>query len=347
MSKKVYLIIALLLLSLTGCNNKEIGDYKVAVIETTSNKEKSLITYYDEDLEKVGSKSFEYAELGSNFYSPEYQDEEIYIVPRGLQGNHNEKKVISLNLKTGNDTVYDVDKVNIICTAVNKKYLFAGSNLNAISYLSRIDLKDKKETDLSFNNEYLSLIAATDKYVFAFLSSTDDQNIYSKINVYNVDSLELIKTIDITEYGINQTKYYLDKDNLYFSNAYDKYDQQNNILGIMNLDDFSLKKVELKYNSPDDIQFLENGDLLISCTDVVQSNGTHVIIYEKDTGNQTSYDLNIPIMNIKAMNNKLYALSSDYNLYVYDIDNDMKLVKSTEHELTEGAYCSNLFVDIE
>lgn len=346
MRKIRYMIMAFLMVLLVGCNkDKTIGEYEVAVIETTSNKEKSLITYYDDNLEKVGTKSLDYAELGTNFYSPVYHEDEIYIVPRGVQGKHNEKKVISLNLKTGEDTDYTVNKTNIICTAVNKKYLFAGSNLNTVSYLTRTEFKGETEREIAFNNEYLSLIAASDSYVFVFLSSIDSQNMYSKINVYDSNTLQLKTSIDITEYGINQTKYYIDNNKLYFANAYDKNDQPSNKLGILNLNDFSLSEVILDFNSPDDIQLLSDDRLLISCTDVVQSNGTHIIIYQMDTGNQTSYDLKVPILNIKSIDDKLYVLSSDNNIYIFDMSDDMKFIQSKQHELTEGVYCSNLFVD--
>lgn len=343
-----YLIIIFLIILLVGCNkDNKIEKYEVAVIETTSNKEKSLITYYNEKLEKVGSKYLKYAELGTNFYNPVYHKEEIYIVPRGVQGEHNEKKVISLNLNTAEDTYYTVNKTNIICIAVNNKYLFAASNLNAVSYLTRTDFKEGKEKELAFNNEYLSLVVATDSYALAFLSSIDNQNMYSKINVYDSESLKLIKSIDITEYGINQTKYCLDNNKLYFANAYDKYDMPTNKLGILDMSDFSLSEVALDFNSPDDIQLLSNNRLLISCTDVVQSDGTNVIIYQIDTGDQTVYDLKVPILNIRTFDDKLYVLSSDYRLNVFNINDDMKLIKGIKHELTEGVYCSNLFIDLQ
>lgn len=342
------MLIAFILFFIVGCDgSKGIDHYEVAIIETTSNKKTSLVTYYDENLEKVGSKSLDYAELGNNFYSPIYQDNKVYIVPRGLQGEHNEKKVISMDLKTGEDAEYNVNKTNIICTAVNKNYLFTSSNLNAVSYLTRTDFKSKEEKELTFNEEYLSLIVASDEYIFAFLSSIDDKKMYSKIDIFDVDTLKLKKEIDITAYGINQTKYYLDNENLYFANAFDKNDQPTNILGILNLKNFTLKRVTLKYNSPDDIQFLNENRLLISCTDVVQSNGTNIIIYEIDTGNQFSYNLNIPILNIKLNNDKLYVLSSENILYKYEVTNDFKLIKSIEHNLTDGVYCSTFFVNTD
>lgn len=335
-------------LFLIGCSsNDKLGDYSVAVIETTSNVEKSLVTYYDGNLKKINSKFLDYAELGTNFYNPIYHDDQVYLVPRGLQGKHDEKKVISLNLADGENTEYDVNRNNIICAATNEDYLFAGSNLNAVSYLTRIKYEDKSEKEITFKNEYLHLVAVSDQYVIVFLTSTTAgyENTYSKINVYDINSFELKKSIDITELGITQTKYCLNNNNLYFSNAYDKNDEATNVLGVLNLNDLSLSKIVLECDYPDDIQYLSEDKLLISCTDVVRSDGTKVIELDTKTGEQTIYDLGIPILNIKVSKNKLFVLSSEYILNVYSIDDGMKLIESTEHKLTEGNYCSAIFTN--
>lgn len=346
--RKILNFISLFLMGfiLIGCSlNEKLDNYDIAIIETTSNDEKSLVSYYDDNLKKIDSKFLNYAELGTNFYNPIYQGDQIFIVPRGLQGKHDEKKVISLNLTTGKNNEYVIDRNNIICTATSENYLFAGSNLNGISYLTRIKYEDKSVKEIMFNNEYLSLVITSDKYVIAFLTSINHENIYSKINVYNIDSLELKKTIDITELGINQTKYCLNKNMLYFSNAYDQNDEPTNVLGVLNLKDLTLSKVALKCYYPDDIQCLAEDKLLISCTDVVLSNGTKVIELDTHTGEQIVYDLGIPILTVKASKNKLFVLSSEYILNVYNIDEDMKLIKSVQHKLTEGNYCSAIFTN--
>ena len=175
-------------LLLSGCSTQDkLDDYSIAVIETSSNEEKSLVTYYDDNLKKINSNFLDYAELGTNFYNPIYHDDQVYLVPRGLQGKHDEKKVISLNLTDGNNNEYDVNRNNIICTTTNDDYLFAASNLNYISYLTRIKYADKSEKELSFKKEYLSLVAVSDQYVIAFLTSAGNENVYSKINIYDID----------------------------------------------------------------------------------------------------------------------------------------------------------------
>lgn len=64
--------------------------------------------------------------------------------------------------------------------------------------------------------------------------------------------------------------YCLNNNNLYFSNAYDKNDEATNVLGVLNLNDLSLSKIALECDYPDDIQYLSEDKLLISCTDIVR-----------------------------------------------------------------------------
>lgn len=184
MKKVICVIVGFLFISLVGCSKNEmIDEYEVAIVETTSNKEKSLITYYNDQLEIVGTKSLGYAELGSNFYRPEYYGDYVYLVPRGLQGRHDEKKVIGVDLKTGEEHDYQVNQNNILCTAVNSKYLFTGSNINAVSYLTRVAFSTGEETEIAFEHAYVSLIAANEQYVFVFSSSLDDTHMLSLIHI--------------------------------------------------------------------------------------------------------------------------------------------------------------------
>lgn len=339
------LIIFLLFFFLSGCDQtkKEINDkYKVAIIETSSKNENSLITYYNENLEQNKTIKLKYAELGSNFYNPNYSNDVVYLVPRGLQGKHNTHKIIGLDTLTDNIKDYNIERTNILCTATNDKYIFSVSNLNAISYLTRFSKTDDTIKEITYPNEYLSLVAADNEKVFAFVNTIKNDVNHSELKVYNANNLDLLNTIDITEYGINQTKYYLNDNYLFFSNPYDKYDQPNNILAIYNIKDNSISKLTLMENYPDDIIQLDQNRLLISCTNQVQLDGTSIIIYNMLKNEEIKYNLKFPIMDIQVVANKLYVLSSDDTLSVYDINDGFDLIKSVKHNTTNSTYCSSL-----
>lgn len=344
--KKILNRISLILLMFifVGCfSNEELGDYEVAVVETTSNVRKSLISFYDEDLNKVYSKPLRYGELGSHFYRPEFLGDKVFMVPTGIQGFDNDKKVISIDRLSGEIEEYRVDRNNIQCTAVSDEYLFAGSNLNFISYLTRTNFESKEVKEIEFKDEYLSLIVTSDKYVIAFLTSIKPGLTYSKINIYDIDSLDLIKSLDVSAIRRDQDKYYLDKNILYFSNQLAIEDVPTNRLGVLNLDDLTLSKIDLKFDFPSDIHYIGEDRLLVACSGEVIREGTKVIELNTKTGEQKVYDVGLPILTTHVSGNKLYVYSDDDKLNVYDINDGMKLIKGIEHKLTRGIYISAIF----
>ena len=129
-----------------ACNPKR-NNYSISVIDTSSTTNKSQITFYDSNLTKKNIYKYNYAELGTHFYQPQYKNSNIYLVPRGIGNKHDEKKIISINKKTRQVHEIYVNKNNIQCVSVSKRYLYTSSNLNMISYLTQYDMKNKKYHD--------------------------------------------------------------------------------------------------------------------------------------------------------------------------------------------------------
>ena len=61
-----------------ACNPKH-NDYSISVIDTSSTTNKSQITFYDNNLIKKSIYKYNYAELGTHFYQPQYKNSNIYI----------------------------------------------------------------------------------------------------------------------------------------------------------------------------------------------------------------------------------------------------------------------------
>ena len=73
-----------------------------------------------------------------------------------------------------------------------------------------LDMKNKKYNDLSLNDQYLSLVFSTNKYVYCFVNSLNKEFIYSTLQIYD-HNLQPIKNIDITTIGNCQRKYIIYK----------------------------------------------------------------------------------------------------------------------------------------
>ena len=283
-----------------ACNPKH-NDYSISVIDTSSTTNKSQITFYDNNLIKKSIYKYNYAELGTHFYQPQYKNSNIYLVPRGIGNKHDEKKIISINKKTKQVHEIYVNKNNIQCVSVSKRYLYTSSNLNMISYLTQYDMKNKKYNDLSLNDQYLSLVFSTNKYVYCFVNSLNKEFIYSTLQIYD-HNLQPIKNIDIT----------------------------NIVENIISFENTSYIGEIVKYKKY----------LLISHTNEVSLNKAKFTIFNLNNNKFKTINSNICIKSMAIKNNSLYTVDSLNYIYKFDLLNDMKLVKKIKHTSPKNMYIS-------
>lgn len=338
-----FVLVSMMLVACSNTKEQFNENYQVAVVETSSTEESSKITYFDENLNKVYYQNYKYAEFGTNFYRSEYKDDSIFLVPKGKQGKHDTKKVVEVNRITGNSVEYKIDRNNIQNVAVDEDYIFTSSNLNFNSYLTKYNRKNQEIEEIKFIKEYLTLAISDNENVYAFVNSLDSANLYSKIKIYNKD-LILTNEIDITEFGLNQSKYCILGKKLYFSNSYDKNNQPTSNIGILDTDTFSLDLIQLEEEFPDDIIYLNDYQILITCTDPVIPEGTYVIVLDINTKKQKKYNLDVPILTVEITGKNLYVLSSNNELIKYNMDEDFKIEKRININLKDSTYLSTLFV---
>ena len=93
----------------------------VGVIETSGNSKESRIYFYNQNLEKTATLPLEYASLGSIFYNPVIYEDELYLIPQGKTNVKDEKKVLKIELKSGNQKIYEINQLamNSICVNDN------------------------------------------------------------------------------------------------------------------------------------------------------------------------------------------------------------------------------------
>lgn len=61
-----------------------------------------------------------------------------------------------------------------------------------ISHLTQCDTKNKTYSDVSFENQYLSLVVSTKENIDCFLTTLNQEVLYSNLNIYN-HNINLIK----------------------------------------------------------------------------------------------------------------------------------------------------------
>lgn len=349
MKKIVILFITLSML--VGCQiekKDEFINYEVATIVTTEKFKKSIINYYDSDLKKVKSDTVSYPKLGSHFNQPVYNNEKMYLVPKGLITKYDEKKIAEINLNDGGIKDYDVNHINILNVSVNEKYIYSISNFNSVNYLTQTDKENNYIKEIS-NDElfYMRLVVCIKDKVCLFEFNSQSDQIQSKLNVYDIN-LNLLKSIDISSMGENQLKYAVKDNLLFFSNTL-LNDQDSNTIGVLNVDDYSLKSITLNDYKPSDLIIYDN-HLYVAHTNEVVTEGKKIsVINLNNYDDIKQYEINYPIMRMEISHDFIYIMSHDTDknqlmIIQYSLKDDFKEKNKIVENIEENFYPSVLFV---
>jgi hypothetical protein len=214
MRKLIPLLLTALLAAmplLNSCRQAQLGKaeqqydpgYTIGIIKTTEYEYSSYIEYYNQDLELVNAIRYPYAGLIPDSGAPAAQrDGKLYLIPRGLMTKQDDRKVISLDLKSGDIREYAVDLVAISGLAVDERYIYASNNLNAVGNIARVDIESGDVTYLELGSiagklfiHNKQLYASwTDLGTTGFSNMEDDAHFLSSLD----QNLNLLQTIDIT-----------------------------------------------------------------------------------------------------------------------------------------------------
>ena len=110
---------------------------EIGVIETSGNSKESRIYFYNQNLEKTATLPLEYASLGSIFYNPVIYEDELYLIPQGKTNVKDEKKVLKIELKSGNQKIYEINQLAMNSICVNDKNIYTCNTLNGDSYINK------------------------------------------------------------------------------------------------------------------------------------------------------------------------------------------------------------------
>lgn len=161
----------------------------IGLVSTAGNKNKSIIDWYDWDLNFLGRERLAYASLGSNFYSPDFWDGTAYLNPQGIFNKKDSKKVLSIG-RDGNKE-YRVENLAVNDLAVDGDYIYMVNTINGVSHLERVTEEDGQRTEIQIS-DYVSSIYRAGDFIVAALETYQSSQLNTSINFYDRD-LKLVK----------------------------------------------------------------------------------------------------------------------------------------------------------
>lgn len=346
MRKIKNLLMLVSIFCLVSCMKSAVPSFQftIGVIETTEHKELSKITFYDENLNKVKEKKVKYAGLGTHWLDPIYKNNSVFFTTDGLVGYGLGNDVVEISLKNGEDIGYKFDHMNIQSIDIKEDKIIAVSNLNAVSYLTIYDKKNKiKLREVSYNTLLAHLVVCVNNKIYSFCNESD----YAGVTML-VHDMELHELSRKRIKGESHYKYHVIGDKLYFS--YQSSEKENGV-GILDVISNEVEKVELTEKFPHTIVQLNDRELLISHTDTIIPRGTKIGIYNMLTKEEIIYDIGNEIITYTYVNDILYVLTRTKKIISYKLQENslekLNEVTCEVGELHEITYISTIFGNIK
>ena len=193
---------------------------KYGVIETTSQENKSYISFYDDKLKKTGEELIQYGSMGDGFLLPEVYERSMLIVPQGIYTTKELTFVMEYDLDSGEISEHETGLDYINSMAISEDNVYAVNTINRVTTIAKVNRETKKINLLELNEVYISYMDIYDGKIFAFADDDHEENLRSIFYVIDSDSLEVLNQMDITEVGYGQNDTLYKDGKIYFTSSF-------------------------------------------------------------------------------------------------------------------------------
>lgn len=327
-------------------NLKNRFSYTIGIIITTQDKNKSILKFYDENLNFIKSKYLPYGALADCMTLPAANQNSIYFIPRGVPQKEELEIALDYNPISHTFKKYKIGMPSLLQIAASDDAVFTINELNFTSYITKYS-KDMREcSQVSSETFSYDAIYYYDKFLYATGKKKTEEN--TKYYLFQIDanSLKTIHKEDITAYGQGNLFFCGVGEDIYFTLPYDGQEQKNNSLMIFHLKSKKVEEIKLNDFFPQQIK-RKNDLLLISHSDLIEGTGNNLSIFNLNTKKSKKISLSHPISQIETEenSNSVYILGDDI-LYRYILDKEKEMlflqekisIPCFDKEIDEAAY---------
>ncbi len=356
------LIVIALFLSVLGCQKKKEEplnlNYTLATIKTSFDKESATILLYDSDLNEVGQLYLPYAELGvGRLFKMGRNGNSISVIPFGKNHEYDTRKVLELDTQTLGVKVFDLDRNNIVMSAISEKYIYAGSNLNSVSYLSQLNRETGEVKEIEYDMyQMVSHIYACEGSVIVFrihLMYQDEQrgvNTARPELLFYDEALNLLHSLDLSNYGSNLLNAAFVGHDLYVPLQSELYtDNQieqapsSEILKI-NTDTYETRAIDIGVKGSKQVEYY-NGKLYVLSATIPNIKESYLTVVDPLTESiEEQIDLGHQIDQFEINQDALYASGENEELFKFSILDGFELVKSIQLKATDDEFYPTMFL---
>ena len=342
--KKMSFLLLFVICLICGCAkqdvSKDLGKAEYAVIRTSALKsEKTQTIFLDADMNYVGEKTYDFGNVGGcGFNIPYENNDKVYDISLAYGKDAFPSKVLEISMENWECSSYDFDRTNITDLVVTDSYVYAISNLNAVTYIDRCPIgggKDDIDTIEIKDETYMELYNVGDKVFVGEAGVTLHECNFEK---KNISLFTKIKTSDggepvfSEEYG-GELILAGDQE-LYFVSA------EN---GDVRTVDVPKGENEIKS------LFLDGNFLYVSRAELHMGNeDTMIIKYDLDTNQVVdTYKISTDLMQFQVKDNNIIIISEE-SIIKYSLERGGKTTKIGEYQAETKGYryvSSGFFVE--
>lgn len=306
----------------------------IGVIETTGQKNHSIITFYNRKLMKEMSLELPFGSMGSYFDLPKVRDNKLYVVPKGIASLKDKTVILQVDLDNGAYRTYDLKQPEINSFCMDEHYVYGVNTLNQQSIISRYDLEEDDLDTLVLGKIFVGNIERYGDKLYAYGFGESLVGMSSYLYIIDPQTLTIEKQIDISRSGQDQLGTELIDNTLFFTNSLKYHKDYGEIPsnGLSKLDTIQhqVTDIQLPYEYP--FQIIQHEGLLyVSHYNLVQGEGDSLSIYNDATGDITTFSFGHKVAQIAIEEGQLYVLDGE-KIHVYDIG-DNEIVKKNETEI--------------
>ncbi|MCL1791477.1 MAG: hypothetical protein FWG40_09065 [Peptococcaceae bacterium] len=296
--------------------------FSVGVIETTEQENKSVLTLYNESLNRVGTLMFDLGSMGTFYDPPKIYKDSMYVIPKGLGNQKNLKCVLQVDLRTGTGRQYNLGLAGMNSFEVNDHYIFGVNTLNFQSVIARLDKTANVVKTITLPGTYIERLILGDRNLFAFgIDKSNDGTVTSDLYEIDATTLSILRKHAIGSYGISHHGALFVNGKLFFTNATKadgiRNESPTNVLTVYDPADAGFETIQLDAFFPAQILRFEN-KLLVTHCNLVTGEGKNISIYNLDTGETKLVSLDHNVSQISIHRDSLF-MTDGVSLYHYKI----------------------------
>lgn len=320
-----YVIVGTLLVIISGCSKSELDskslDYKYSVIETTSQENNTYISFYDDDLKKIGEEKIKYGSMGNGFTLPLLFEGSMFIVPKGIATKKEHTFIMEYDLKDNEINKHNTGLQNMNSITINKDFIYGVNTMDFTTNIVQYNRDTEELIEIKIPEVYINYLSVQGDELFGLGEDLKEEGMNSFIYIIDSNTLEILKEIDITEIGHGCYDLIMKDNDIYFSTSYSidgVNELPNSKLIRFNRESEDFSIYELKEDYP--FQILEYKDnLLITHFDPVSVTGNGISIFNMEDESSKTINLDHNIEQL-AIDGEDIIILGEGSFYIYDED---------------------------